>query len=143
MAPTSVRFRRFAALAVVACGLALVPLAAQAPVISIWQGVDRSGMDASVGACQDFYKYANGKWLASNPIPADRTSWGTGSMISEKNLQELHDILDAAAKDTSAPKGSATRLVGDFYRSGMDEARIQADAAKPLAPEFAEDRGDS
>jgi putative endopeptidase len=137
MSRTSVRFRRIAAPAVVVGGLALVPLLAQTPAINIWHGVDRPGMDTSVSACQDFYQYANGKWLASNPIPADRTSWGTGSMISEKNLQELHDILEAAAKDTAAPKGSATRLVGDFYRSGMDEALIQTDAAKPLAPEFA------
>jgi predicted metalloendopeptidase len=94
-------------------------------------------MDTSAKPCQDFYQYANGKWLAANPIPADRSSWGAGSELYEKNQAVLHEILDDAAKNASAPKGSAARLVGDFYRTGMDEAKIEAEGASPLADEFA------
>ena len=32
-----------------------------------------SDLDASKNACTDFGGYANGKWLAANDIPADRT----------------------------------------------------------------------
>ena len=48
----------------------------------------------------------------------------------------LHEILDAAAKDTAAAKGSAARKVGDFYKAGMDEAKIESEGLKPLASEF-------
>src|SRR5687768_2501126 len=33
-------------------------------------------LDTSKDACADFGGYANGKWLAANTIPGDRTSWG-------------------------------------------------------------------
>ena len=87
--------------------------------------------------CQDFYSYANGHWLQRNPIPADRSSWGAGSELYEKNLAVLHRILEDAAKNTGAPKGSITRKVGDFYRVGMDEAKIEAEGVTPLNKEFA------
>ena len=101
------------------------------------RGVNLKYMDTNAKPCQDFYQYANGNWLTGNPIPADRSTWGAGSELTEKNFEVLHQILDEAAKDTSAPKGSPRRKVGDFYRSGMDEARIEAEGAKPLAAEFA------
>ena len=110
---------------------------AQTPSTDAWRGVDLKGMDTTAKACQDFYQYANGNWLKDNPIPADRSSWGTGSMVSERNLAVLHQILEDAAKNTTAPKGTPAQLVGDFYRSGMDEARIAADGTTPLAPELA------
>jgi putative endopeptidase len=101
------------------------------------QGIDLKSLATNVKPCQDFYEYANGRWFEQNAIPADRSSWGTGSELYEKNLTTLHQILEDAAKDTSAPKGSVTRKVGDFYRTGMDEARIEAEGVKPLAKEFA------
>jgi putative endopeptidase len=112
--------------------LARLPLSKQSG-----RGVDLSYMDTAIKPCQDFYLYSNGNWLANNPIPADRSSWGAGSELYEKNQTVLHEILEDAAKNTSAPKGSAARKVGDFYRTGMDEAKIEAAGAKPLADELA------
>ena len=34
-------------------------------------GIDLSGMDTSVRPQDDFYRYANGKWLETTEIPAD------------------------------------------------------------------------
>lgn len=125
------------ALLLVFCLTALSPLAQTSGAKQSGRGVDLSYMDTSIKPCQDFYQYADGQWLANNAIPADRSSWGAGSEMYEKNQVVLHQILEDAAKDASAPKGSSARKVGDFYRVGMDEALIEAAGAKPLADEFA------
>jgi putative endopeptidase len=93
-------------------------------------------MNTSVDPCKDFYQYADGNWLANNPIPADRSSWGAGSQLQEQNLQILHGILDETAKDTSAPAGSIRQKIGTFYRVGMDESKIESEGATPLQEEF-------
>src|SRR5580692_11048193 len=33
-------------------------------------------IDHTVDPCVDFYEYTCKKWIASNPIPADQSSWG-------------------------------------------------------------------
>jgi putative endopeptidase len=98
---------------------------------------DVAGIDTSASACTDFYQYANGNWLAKNPIPGAYPSWGVANVLNEKNRDALHEILEAAAKNTKAPKGSSEQKVGDYYASCMDEAKIEAEGLTPLAPEFA------
>jgi len=99
-------------------------------------GYDLASLDKNASACTDFYQYANGGWLAANPIPAAYPSWGIAHILDEKNRDVLHEILEAAAKNTSAPKGSSEQKVGDYYATCMDETKIEAEGAKSLAPEF-------
>jgi putative endopeptidase len=100
-------------------------------------GFDPMNLDKTASACTDFYQYANGGWLAANQIPAAYPSWGIANILDEKNREVLHEILEAAAKNTSAPKGSSEQKVGDYYATCMDEPKIEAEGAKPLAPELA------
>lgn len=99
-------------------------------------GFDRNSLDTNTAACSDFYQYANGSWLAANPIPAAYSSWGVANILNEKNRDVLHDILEAAAKNTGAARGSNERKVGDYYATCLDETRIEADGLKPLQIEF-------
>ncbi|HYX28250.1 MAG TPA: M13 family metallopeptidase, partial [Pyrinomonadaceae bacterium] len=97
---------------------------------------DVSGMDTKASACADFYQYANGGWLAANPIPAAYPAWGVANVLNEKNRDVLHEILEAAAKNTAAKKGSNEQKVGDYYASCMDEAKIEAEGLKPIQAEL-------
>src|SRR5215831_6717011 len=125
--------RRICFLCIVGVGLSLAcgskndratPAAAPAS-----HGIDLDGMDRSVKPGDDFYKYANGTWLARTEIPADRATWGTGAMVAERTDKRVADLIqDAAAHATIGPDA---RKVGDFYASYMDEAVIES---KGLAP---------
>ena len=123
--------------------LLTVPALAQSPVIELPSAsqahdLDLGGMDVSVNPGDDFYRYANGKWLDSTSIPAQYSSWGTFRILRDNNLAVLHTIAEHALTDTSASPNSTEGKVGSFYRSGMDEARIEAAGLTPLAPQMAD-----
>ena len=54
-------------------------------------------LDTSKDACTDFGGYVNGKWLAANPIPGDRTSWGAFEMLAERSLAAQRQLAEQAA----------------------------------------------
>ena len=97
---------------------------------------DVNNMDTKASACTDFYQYANGGWLAANPIPPAYSAWGIANILNEKNRDVLHEILEAAANNAQARKGSNEQKVGDYYASCMDEAKIEAAGLTPLQAEF-------
>ena len=97
---------------------------------------DVNQMDTKAAACTDFYQYANGGWLAANPIPPAYSAWGVANILNEKNRDVLHEILEAAANNAQARKGSNEQKVGDYYASCMDEAKIEAAGMTPLQAEF-------
>lgn len=118
---------------VIAAAFGLAVFAQTAP-----RGFDPANMcTTTCKACEDFYQYANGGWIAKNEIPPAFSTWGITSPLREKNIATLHEILEEAAKNTAAPKGSNEQKIGDFYASCMAETTIEAAGAKPLAPELA------
>lgn len=98
--------------------------------------INLAAIDRTAAPCQDFYQYAVGGWLAANPIPPAFSSWGTDSLLAERNRDVLHEILEAASKNTRAARGSSEQKVGDFYASCMAEEKIEAEGLRPLATEL-------
>jgi len=96
--------------------------------------IDRAGMDPSVAPGDDFFRYANGGWLKKNDIPADRGSFGVGSVLVDRARERTHSLLEAAG---TAPDGSVERKVGDYYAAYMDEATIEQKGLAPLRDELA------
>jgi putative endopeptidase len=98
-------------------------------------GVDLKAIDSSVNPCQDFYQYACGNWMRSNPVPAEYGRWGRFNELTDRNLETLRTILDDASKHR---KDSAIeQKIGDFYASCMDEPEIDKAGDKPLRDEIA------
>ena len=98
------------------------------------RGFDPANMDTSVSPCEDFFRYAVGAWEKRTTIPAEYAKYGVDQEVDERTSATLKDILESAAADRSAPKGSERQKVGDFFAAGMDEARIEMEGARPLEP---------
>jgi putative endopeptidase len=98
-------------------------------------GFSLGNLDRSCKPCDNFYEFAMGTWMKSNPIPAEYSSWGTFAELRDNNLSAMHTVLEAAAK-ANAPAGSNEQKIGDFYQSCMDSGAIEAAGLKPIANEL-------
>ena len=101
-------------------------------------GVNRfqlTDLDTTKSACADFSGYANGKWLAANAIPSDRTSWGAFEMLDERSTAVQKQLAEQAAAHAGAT--GVEKIVGDLWATGMDEAKANAQGIEPIAPMLA------
>lgn len=115
--------------------LVLLALAAAAP-ISAAAGeppLDRRNMDLTLRPGDDFYRYANGAWIRTLAIPADKSEYDSFDQVREQNRARLRELFESlAASSSTAAKGSAAQKVGDFFATAMDAAKIEALGAAPL-----------
>jgi putative endopeptidase len=144
-----VRLRRLALLAaasaavLAALGAAGAVSAQSAPATTAAQpakpevgtfGFDVSGMDKAVAPGDDFFRYANGGWVARTEIPADRSSYNAFTVLTEKANKRTREIIEGAAASKAT---GDTRKIGDIYTSYLDEAAIEAKGVAPIKPELA------
>ena len=110
--------------------LVLLPSAAATAQRS---GIDLSLIDTAVRPQEDFWRYANGKWLAATEIPADRSSWDSFGIVREATQGQLRAVIEGIdAKAAPAER----RKLADFYASFMDEAKVEAAGLGGLKPEL-------
>ena len=100
-------------------------------------GIDLVDLDRTAQPCDDFYQFANGTWRANNPIPASMARWSRRWQAGESAKDRLREILEAAAADKNAAKGSTEQIIGDYYGACMDESRVNARGMEPVKPWFA------
>jgi predicted metalloendopeptidase len=98
-------------------------------------GVDLSTIDHTCRACDDFYQFANGAWLKKTKIPADKSTYDTFAILSDKNIAAVHQLLDQAVA-SNPTAGSDGQKVADFYSSCMDTAAIALAGTAPLDPDL-------
>lgn len=103
--------------------------------LPLTSGIDQAELDAAVRAQDDLYRHVNGKWIARTEIPSDKARYGSFYLLAEEAERAVRDII---TDSQSADPGTEARKVGDLYSSFMDEARINALAAQPIAPLIAE-----
>jgi endothelin-converting enzyme/putative endopeptidase len=109
-------------------GLALMAWGQSPPA----SGVDVKAIDKSVNPCQNFYLYACGNWMKSNPIPPEYSRWGRFDELGDRNEKILRDILEDSAKHQD--RSPIDQKIGAFYSSCMDEDAIDKAGDSPLKP---------
>ncbi|MDQ3288504.1 MAG: M13 family metallopeptidase [Pseudomonadota bacterium] len=116
-----------------ACALALGLLAGLAASPADAQKKRRSAAtpEPVSAECTDFYSHANATWLLANPLPAGKGSVSALGQLAERARAQQIQVLDASMQ---APQTPVQTLLGDFWASGLDEAGVESDGAKPLVP---------
>jgi putative endopeptidase len=106
------------------------------PQYGVW-GFDLTAMDTAVKPGDDFNQYANGAWLRRTEIPADKPIASLRYLMTDQVEARLHGLMEAAAAKAPQKPASLDGKVGAFYAAFMDERRIEAAGATPVAPELA------
>ncbi|MGH3833487.1 MAG: M13 family metallopeptidase [Pseudonocardiaceae bacterium] len=120
---------RFRVAALVVALVWAVAACSSAPPLG--SGLLLAGYDRHVRAPDDLFGFANGHWLQTTAIPADRASYSAFTALADKADQDLRTIVDdSAARHGTA--GSPDQQIGDFYASFMDTARREQLGAAPL-----------
>ena len=98
--------------------------------------IDTANMDLSIKPGDDFFRYANNKWLQNNPIPEEYTSYGVFTELSQRNELQIQEIINEVSNDSTATEGSVAQKIRDFYNAGMDTVAIEARGYSELLPYF-------
>ena len=99
-------------------------------------GFELAGMDTSVKPCDDFYKFAVGKWRENNPLKPEYARYGRFEQLAERNRDVLRQILEEDAAMANAAPGTPQQKLGDFYAACMNETAIDQAGITPIQPEL-------
>jgi len=124
-----------AVLAFAAPSFAAEPAAPQTASSADWgvSGIQQQWIDPSVRPGDDFYRYVNGKWIASHEIPADKTAFGAFQILRDESEARLRAILDELVAAKPAAGTQEARIVA-AYTAFMDQDGIERAGLAPARP---------
>ena len=109
----------------------VVMLAACQPKENKVPALDPTDMDLAVAPGQDFYRYANGGWMAKNPLKPEYARFGSFDVLREKTIENLNELFAGMTK-LSPESGTVEQKIVDLYKQGLDSTRLNAEGAAPI-----------
>lgn len=101
------------------------------------RGINLAYMDTTVTPQQDFFRFVNGRWLDTNQIPEDKTTWGSFNELREQTDQDALALLEGAAESENTEAGSDPAKAVDLYKTIMDTVTRNKQGIEPVKPYLA------
>ena len=103
-------------------------------------GFDPAALSPEIKPGDDFFAYANQKWLDANPLPPEFSRFGAFNLLREKSTSDVKALVDElAAKDPATLNADEKRII-DAYNAFLDTAAIDANGMTPAEPFLAQIR---
>ena len=90
-------------------------------------GIDKQYFDTKIRPQDDLYAYANGAWLSTTEIPADRSNTGITYELFLQAEAQVREIIE-----------SNQGKIGRLFKSFMNTEKIERDGIKPISAELAQ-----
>jgi putative endopeptidase len=107
-------------------------LEAESPELGSF-GIDLSHQDPNTRAGDDFFRYANGKWLDTFELPASRSNYGSFTVLGDRSDQRVRGIIDDLTNIEPADD-SIEQKISDYYLSYMNTGALNDLGISPLLP---------
>ncbi|WP_424493012.1 M13 family metallopeptidase [Salinimicrobium sp. GXAS 041] len=98
------------------------------------RGINLAYMDTTVGPEEDFFRYVNGRWLDTNEIPDDKTTWGSFHELREKTDADALALLKKASTDENLDSSSDQAKAVYLYQTIMDTVVRNQQGIDPVKP---------
>src|SRR5215470_20061344 len=99
-------------------------------------GFDLAGRDTNTKPGDDFFRYANGAWIDKTQIPPDKPAYSLRLAMTDLTEQRLHEMMESLGAKPIENPSTLEGKVGAFYRSFMDEARVEQLGTKAIESEL-------
>ncbi len=99
-------------------------------------GIIFENMDSTINPGDNFMQFVNGRWIQETPIPADKSSYGIGTIVHEEAEESVKNIIEESSAG-NFPDGSDEQKVGGLFNSFMNTALRNERGVNPLKEELA------
>ena len=97
-------------------------------------GFDPATLSTDVDPGDDFFAYANQKWLDANPLPAEFSRFGAFNLLREKSTADVKALVDQLTSKDPATLSADERRIVEAYNAYLDTAAIEAAGLAPAQP---------
>jgi len=98
-------------------------------------GIQTAWMDTAVKPGDAWYDYANGQWMKTSEIPADRSSIGGFWIADQRTEKQLGDLI-AGLEQSKPEAGTDAAKVKAYYDAFLDTATIDRLGMAPVEPDL-------